>query len=213
MCGQSSRQTRSDPLRITARSDWGDLVLKKNGSLAWTVARGSWTDGKFFSREVWALDSHGRQPLDSGLELELESLHQRLDADLTNAGGTSDRDAGLSMQRARAYAVAARPPHSSRCPTTGCSASPSAWEPATRSENSTPERQGAQRDPRCHAHGRPRVEPTRALSPIAHSGSQLGGIRRRPVRLSCWPRRRRGSGDRAAKLADFRHGWGLIQAR
>ena len=51
----------------------GDLVLKENGSLAWTVARYAF-GGAFIAFEVWALDSQGARPLDSSPDLELESL-------------------------------------------------------------------------------------------------------------------------------------------
>ena len=50
-----------------------DLVLKENGSLAWTVARYAF-GGAFIAFEVWALDSQGARLLDSGPDLNLESL-------------------------------------------------------------------------------------------------------------------------------------------
>lgn len=50
-----------------------DLVLKEDGSLAWTVARGSWYE-ETVAHQLWALDSQGRRLLDSGPNLKLRSL-------------------------------------------------------------------------------------------------------------------------------------------
>lgn len=52
-----------------------DLALTENGSLAWTVARGKWFEPRFSAHELWVLDSHGQRRVDSGPNLELESLH------------------------------------------------------------------------------------------------------------------------------------------
>lgn len=47
-----------------------DLVLKANGSVAWTV----YSSGASEPKQLWALDSAGQRLLDSGPGLELESL-------------------------------------------------------------------------------------------------------------------------------------------
>jgi hypothetical protein len=51
-----------------------DLELKENGALAWTVARGSWTDPQFSARELWVSDAQGQRVLDGGPGLETQSL-------------------------------------------------------------------------------------------------------------------------------------------
>ena len=64
----------------------GDLELKANGSVAWTLDRlavspnglpidnGSGEPPAALAWEVWALDSHGQRVLDSGPNLDLHSL-------------------------------------------------------------------------------------------------------------------------------------------
>jgi hypothetical protein len=70
----------------------GDLVLKENGSLAWTVARRSWTDSEFVAYEVWALDSRAARLLDSGPNLDLESLKLNGSTLIWTNGGTTRTD-------------------------------------------------------------------------------------------------------------------------
>jgi hypothetical protein len=72
----------------------GDLVLKENGALAWTVARYAF-GGQFLAYEAWALDSQGARLLDSSPDLDLESLE--LDGStLTWTNGGSVRNALLN---------------------------------------------------------------------------------------------------------------------
>ena len=52
-----------------------DLVLKPNGSLAWTVGRGSFDPAyPAFQQQLWARDASGERLLDSGPNVHLESL-------------------------------------------------------------------------------------------------------------------------------------------
>jgi hypothetical protein len=91
--------------------EWGtrpmDLALKANGSLAWTLERfrsledGSPTgpipgDGPpvVVAREVWVLDSQGQRLLDSGLDLDIQSLGLN-DSILTWINGGTQRSATL----------------------------------------------------------------------------------------------------------------------
>ena len=72
-----------------------DLVLKENGSVAWTVGRGSFGDPGYFAQELWVRDGQGERLLDSGAGLDPTSL-TLTDSTLTWINGGVVRSATLS---------------------------------------------------------------------------------------------------------------------